>query len=67
MIQNMGSLDRMIRLMISILLSLLVITEIATGTWAIIAIVGALIMAATSFMKFCPLYVPFKIKTLKNN
>lgn len=65
MIQNMGSLDRMIRLVISIILSLLVITEIATGTWAFIAIVGAVIMAATSFMKFCPLYLPFGIKTLK--
>jgi hypothetical protein len=62
----MGSLDRMIRLVISIILSLLVIFEIATGTWAIVAIVVAVIMAATSFMKFCPLYLPFGIKTFKN-
>lgn len=65
--RNMGSIDRLIRLIIAIVLSAVVISGIWTGTWAIIALIGAIVMAGTSFLKFCPLYLPFGINTCKKN
>ncbi|MCU0416423.1 MAG: DUF2892 domain-containing protein [Cytophagaceae bacterium] len=64
---NMGSIDRMIRLMIAVVLSIVVIAGVWTGTWAIIALIGAVVMAGTSFLKFCPLYLPFGINTCKKD
>jgi len=63
--KNMGSLDKMIRIAIAIIIAVLYYTGTITGTIAIVALVLAIVFAVTSFLSFCPLYVPFGINTCK--
>ncbi len=64
--QNMGNLDKAIRLLAAIVVVVLYFTHVITGTWAIILIILAAIFALTSMMSFCPLYLPFGISTRKD-
>jgi len=62
MIKNIGQFDRIIRVILGLaLLSLIVLLD-SPIRW--VGLVG-LIMIGTAFIKFCPLYVPFKINTNK--
>ncbi len=63
--QNMGSIDRVIRLALAVVITVLYLTGIIPGIFGIILIVIALIFAATSFIGFCPLYTLLKISTCK--
>jgi hypothetical protein len=63
MIQNMGSTDKLIRLVVAIIILGLYFTNIIGGTVAIILGVLALVFSITSFLGFCPLYVPFGFST----
>lgn len=65
MIKNMGSSDKIIRLILAIVFAVLYFAKIATGTLGIILIIIAVIFLVTSLVGFCPLYVPFKISTKK--
>lgn len=65
MIKNMGSIDKSVRIIIAVVIALLIITNQITGTWAIIPGILAGIFLVTSFISFCPLYLPFKINTEK--
>lgn len=61
--QNMGSIDRAIRVAVAIGIAILYFTNVISGTWAIVLGVLALIFILTSFLGFCPLYLPFGIST----
>ncbi|MBU3745093.1 MAG: DUF2892 domain-containing protein [Sediminibacterium sp.] len=63
--KNMGSTDRMIRVIFAIVVSILFFTHTITGTigWVLLVLSG--VFLATSFISFCPLYVPFGINTCK--
>ena len=63
--QNMGFVDRGIRILAAILIVILYFTNQITGTAAIILGVLAVVFLLTSFISFCPLYVLFKISTKK--
>jgi glucose uptake protein GlcU len=63
--QNMGSIDRSIRIVAAILIGILYFTNQITGIAAIILGVLAVIFLLTSFVAFCPLYLPFKFSTKK--
>lgn len=63
--KNMGSADRIIRLLIAIAITILYFTNTITGTWAVVLLMVAVIFALTSFISFCPLYWPFGIRTTK--
>lgn len=63
--KNMGTIDRVVRLTLAILVGVLYLTGVITGGTAIILGIIALIFVVTSFVGFCPLYVPLKIKTTK--
>ena len=65
--KNVGSTDKIIRILIAILIGVLYYNETITGTTAIILLVFAIIFFITSFISFCPLYVPFGISTSKKN
>lgn len=62
---NMGTLDKVIRISVAIVLAALYFTGQISGTLAIILLGFAGIFIATSFMSFCPLYLPFGISTRK--
>ncbi len=62
---NMGTADRVIRILVALLIVILYFTNQITGTTAIIFGVLALVFVATSTVSFCPLYFPFGISTKK--
>ena len=63
--KNMGSLDRVIRIILAVLVAILYFTDQISGTAAIILGIFAVAFLLTSFVSFCPLYAPFKFSTIK--
>jgi hypothetical protein len=63
--QNMGSIDRGIRIFAAVVIAILYFTNQITGTAAIILGIVSVIFLLTSFIAFCPLYLPFKFSTKK--
>jgi len=63
--QNMGTIDRVIRVILAILVLVLYLASSISGTAAIILGIFAVIFFLTSLVGFCPAYVPFKISTKK--
>jgi len=63
--KNMGSADKVIRILLAIVFAALYFTNIVTGTLGIILLILAAIFLLTSLVSFCPLYAPFKINTGK--
>lgn len=61
--KNMGSTDRSVRIILAILFAILYFTQTVTGTTGIVLLVLAGIFLLTSFVSFCPLYLPFGINT----
>jgi len=62
---NMGSLDRIIRVVLAIIFAVLYFSGTVTGTLGIILLVLGGVFLVTSLISFCPLYVPFKLSTRK--
>jgi fatty acid desaturase len=63
--KNMGTADRILRSIIAIAIAILYFTNVITGVWGIIALVVAIVFLLTSFVSFCPLYLPFGLSTCK--
>lgn len=63
--QNMGQTDRVIRLLLAIVMTGLYLSKVITGTAGIILVILSAVFLLTSLIKFCPLYLPFKINTNK--
>jgi small-conductance mechanosensitive channel len=61
----MGSVDRIIRVILAVLIAVLYFTKQITGTVAIILGILAIIFVLTSLVGLCPLYLPFKLSTKK--
>jgi hypothetical protein len=63
--KNMGSTDKVIRLIFAAIIAVLYFTNVIAGTLAIVLMVFAAVFVLTSFISFCPLYYPFGISTCK--
>lgn len=63
--KNMGSADRITRLLIAVLIALLYFTNTISGTLGLILLIAAGIFALTSFISFCPIYSIFGLRTNK--
>jgi hypothetical protein len=63
--KNMGSADRIIRVIIAAVLITLYFTGILTGTLGIVLVGLSVIFVLTSLVSFCPLYLPFGLSTLR--
>lgn len=61
--KNMGSIDKIIRLIIAAVIGVLFFTNIISGTLGIILLVLAGIFVLTSVISFCPLYTLVGINT----
>lgn len=61
--QNMGMEDRIIRLVAALVVAVLYFTGVISGTVALILGILAVVFVATSFLGFCPLYLPFGLST----
>ena len=60
MVKNIGSTDKLIRLIIAAVIAVLYYTNFISGTVAIVLGVLAFVFVITSFLNFCPLYLPIK-------
>jgi hypothetical protein len=63
--KNMGSADKMIRVIIAAIVAILYFTGTITGTLGIVLLVLGGIFLATSLISFCPLYTIFGLSTCK--
>lgn len=63
--KNMGSADRIIRVIIAAIVAILYFTHIITGTLGVVLLIFAGIFVVTSLVSFCPLYAPFGISSCK--
>lgn len=61
--KNMGSADRIIRVILAAIIATLYFTDILTGTLGIVLLVLSVVFVLTSLVGFCPLYAPFGLKT----
>lgn len=62
---NLGSTDKMVRIIIAIVIAILYFTNVISGTLGIILLILAAVFVLTSLISFCPLYFPFGISTKK--
>ena len=65
MTKNMGAWDRGIRTVIAIIIGYLIYTGRISGILAVVLGIVAVAFLVTSFVSWCPAYIPFKISTRK--
>lgn len=61
----MGTVDRIIRTVLAVVLITLYATGVIEGTLGIILIALAVVFLLTSFISHCPLYLPLGLSTLR--
>jgi hypothetical protein len=64
---NMGSTDKIIRILAAVLIAVLYFTNQIEGITATILLIIAGAFILTSFISVCPLYIPFGISTKPKN
>jgi hypothetical protein len=65
--KNMGTADKVIRILVAIVIAGLYFANQISGTAAIILLILAGVFILTSFMSFCPLYLPFGLSSRKKD
>lgn len=63
--KNMGTIDRVVRVILAAIFTYLYFSGMVTGALGIILLVLGVVFLATSALGFCPLYAPFKFSTKK--
>ena len=63
--KNMGTVDKVIRILIAVVVIALYFTNVISGTLGIILLIISGVFILTSFISWCPLYTPFKLSTRK--
>lgn len=62
---NMGTLDRIFRVLIALVIGYLYYTGAVSGTLGIVLLILAAVFVLTSLIGFCPLYTLFGFNTCK--
>lgn len=60
---NMGTLDRILRVVVAVVIAILYFTGTISGTLGYVLLALGGIFLLTSVISFCPLYLPFGIST----
>jgi hypothetical protein len=63
--KNMGTIDKVLRILVAIAFVILYFTNVISGVWGIIMLVIAAMFVITSIIGICPAYMPFGISTCK--
>ncbi len=63
--KNIGTIDKVIRIIVAAVFAALYFTGTVSGTPGIILLVLAAVFVLTSLVGTCPLYLPFGINTRK--
>lgn len=61
--KNMGSVDKVIRLLVVVAFAILYVTNTITGTLGMVLLAIALLFLVTSLISYCPLYTLLGITT----
>lgn len=61
--KNVGTADKIVRVIVAILLGVLYFTGVIPGVIGVILLILAIIFILTSLISFCPLYTLFGIST----
>lgn len=62
---NLGTADRMTRLLIAAAIAALYFLDLINGTLATVLLIIAAVFALTSIISFCPLYAVLHLRTNK--
>jgi hypothetical protein len=65
--KNMGNIDRAARVLIALVILGLFMTDLISGTLAIVLLILAGVFILTGLIGTCPLYLPFGFSTAKKN
>lgn len=63
---NMGTTDRMLRIIVAIVIAILYFTNVISGTLGIILLIVGGVLVLTSLISFCPLYPILGMNTKKS-
>ncbi|OFY66515.1 MAG: hypothetical protein A2Y71_02740 [Bacteroidetes bacterium RBG_13_42_15] len=63
--KNMGTIDRVIRTLVAVIILVLYFTHVISGTLAVILLILAGVFVVTSLLSFCPLYWLLGLSTSK--
>ena len=63
--KNMGTTDKVIRVLVAVIILILYFTHVVSGTLAVILLILAGVFVVTSLLGFCPLYLLFGLSTRK--
>jgi Protein of unknown function (DUF2892) len=63
--KNMGTIDKVIRVLVAVIILVLYFTHVISGTLAVILLILAAVFVVTSLLGLCPLYLLFGLSTKK--
>jgi hypothetical protein len=63
--KNVGTIDKVIRILLAVVIAILYFTHIISGTLAILLLILAGIFILTSLVSICPIWMALGIKTTK--
>jgi len=63
--KNMGSTDKIVRIILAVVFAALYFTGTVSGTFGLVLLILGAVFLLTSLVSFCPLYAPFGISTCK--
>ena len=64
---NLGSADRIIRLVVALAIGVLILNGTLSGAAAWVLGILAIVFALTSILKFCPIYWGLNISSVRRN
>jgi len=62
---NVGTVDKIIRIALAVLVAILYFTNVVSGTLGIILLVLAAVFVLTSLVSFCPIWAALGVNTGK--
>jgi len=62
---NMGSTDKMVRIILAVVIAIIFFSNVISGTLGIILLILAGVFVLTSLISFCPLYPLIGMNTKK--
>jgi len=63
--KNMGTIDRVIRILVAVVVVILYFTNVISGTLGIILLAVAAVFVVTSIVSICPLYMLLGLNSRK--
>jgi hypothetical protein len=63
--KNLGTIDKVIRILVAAVIAVLYFTHIVSGTLGVILLLLAGVFVLTSVIGICPIYLPLGLSTRK--